>query len=87
MSARDVIARAIEQPPIEADTAGMIVAALHAAGYRILGPDDIDPVTLERCARVADESRSYHGWISQSTQAGEAAEKIAATIRSLGEGR
>lgn len=28
-------------------------AALNAAGFRILGPDEVDPVTLEKCAEVA----------------------------------
>jgi hypothetical protein len=30
--------------------ASAIITALHAAGFRILGPDEVDQVTLEKCA-------------------------------------
>lgn len=33
--------------------ASAILAALTAGGYRIVGPDEVDPVTLEKCAEVA----------------------------------
>lgn len=28
---------------------------LIAAGYRIVGPDEVDPVTVERCAQIAED--------------------------------
>lgn len=37
----------------EIPRADAILHALNAAGYRILGPDEIDPVTMEKCAEVA----------------------------------
>lgn len=30
-------------------------ARLHASGFRILGPDEIDGPTVDKCAEVADE--------------------------------
>lgn len=34
--------------------ADAILCALSRAGFRILGPDEVDPVTLERAAEVAE---------------------------------
>lgn len=55
VSARDVIARAMPQLGGNMlKDADDILAALTAAGYRILAPGDLDPVTIERCAAVCD---------------------------------
>lgn len=35
------------------EDAKAIIERLDVAGYRILGPDEVDPVTLEKCAEVA----------------------------------
>lgn len=52
--AREIIARAIEPFVHHADDVTSVVAnTLTTAGYRILGPDEVDPVTLERAAEVA----------------------------------
>ena len=53
MSARDVIAWTMKSlgafdPTREADA---VLVALHAAGYRILGPGELDAETLERCIK------------------------------------
>ena len=58
MSARDVIASRVyafgeDRRYASADA---ILKALHAAGYRILAPGQIDDWTKERCAEVADQS-------------------------------
>lgn len=46
-AARDVIARAVEDSsPDPQAHADYLVAELTAAGYRILAPDELDPVTL-----------------------------------------
>lgn len=39
----------------------VIVASLTAAGFRILGPDEVDPVTVEKCAEVTEMYVSM-GW-------------------------
>lgn len=47
--AREIIARAIEPFVHHADDVTSVVAnTLTTAGYRILGPDEVDPVTLDR---------------------------------------
>lgn len=62
-------------------------AALHAAGFRILGPDEVDPVTVERCATAAER---YTAFPSPTSKAAQYHIKhcfkpaIAAAIRSLG---
>lgn len=53
MSARDVIANRIAGPSAK-NWANATIAALTAAGYRILGPDEIDPVTVERCIAIVE---------------------------------
>ncbi len=35
--------------------------ALIATGYRILGPDEVDPVTVERCASVVAPAMNKDG--------------------------
>lgn len=39
---------------IDGITADDMLAGLEGHGYRILGPGDIDPETLERCAEIGD---------------------------------
>lgn len=77
--------------------AGAFLASLSAAGYRILGPDDVDPVTVEKCAEVAErlaegrkeKEQKIGGWPWTATPFANHfwCEEIAAAIRSLGEGR
>jgi len=64
MSAREIIAKKLKDMGVHhVDIgAGLLLSGLTAAGYRILGPDDIDPVTVERCARTGQacaESEAY----------------------------
>lgn len=59
--------------------ASAIAAALDAAGFRILGPDEIDVPTVEKCADVADALPSGGEWIMQ--------ERVIAAIRALKEKR
>lgn len=54
-------------------------AHLTAAGYRILGPDEVDQVTVDKCAVEADE----HGRAWGPSMASPAI-IIAAAIRSIG---
>lgn len=50
-----------------------VVRDLRSAGYRLLGPDELDPVTVERCAEVA-RMKAWNG---------ATADQIAAALRSL----
>ncbi|MCG7507107.1 hypothetical protein [Mesorhizobium retamae] len=77
MSARDVIAKAICQRwfggnDVDADDraiARIAIEALTAAGYRILGPDDLDKVTVERF-RQEIERLTPHYQSQTATDAG-----------------
>ena len=46
-------------PHLGPDDAGdiydSVIESLNSAGFRILGPDEIDGPTVEKCAEVADE--------------------------------
>ena len=55
--AREIIAntRVDDGDPIGLTHANAIVVMLLAAGYRVIGPDEVDPVTLEKCAVIAKE--------------------------------
>lgn len=100
MSARDVIARALfetDRSDIRtADWSDQYESVrnkfreqadrLTAAGYRILGPDELDPVTVERCARTAAGTPWYVKTSPDHIRA-RTSEEYAAEIRSLGDGR
>ena len=60
---REVIAEAIPCNIVygRPQAADEIIDALHAAGFRILGPDEVDPVTVEKCAEVTEMYVSM-GW-------------------------
>lgn len=55
--AREIIAKTLRETHGTSESwqmqARWISEALTAAGYRLLGPDEPDPVTIERCAKVA----------------------------------
>lgn len=54
MSARDLIDEAARRYPDVPDAiAQRAINNLEAAGYRLLGPDEVDPVTVERVADAA----------------------------------
>lgn len=57
MSARDVIRDGIVRETgvtLAWTRADAAIAALSAAGYRVLAPGQIDPETRERCAEIAE---------------------------------
>ena len=58
--------------------ADAILCALSRAGFRILGPDEVDPVTVERCVEVAaaTDPEKPANWLHRR-------EEIAAAIRTL----
>ena len=74
--------------------ADAFLASLSAAGYRILGPDEVDPVTLEKCAEVAErlaedrktKEQEIGGWPWTATPIANHfwCEEIAAAIRAIG---
>lgn len=90
---REIIAKRIVGPKA-LDWADAVIEALHAAGYRILGPDEVDPVTVERCAEVAErlaedrktKEQEIGGWPWTATPIANHfwCEEIAAAIRALG---
>lgn len=56
-SAREVIAKQVrwgEVDRVSVEVAHNVISALTAAGYRIIGPDELDDVTLEKAAEIAD---------------------------------
>lgn len=73
--ARDVIARALASVGAfdSEGEATVVDMALTAAGYRILGPDELDPVTLEKAAEAGKEA----------AKVGDC-HHVAAAIRALG---
>lgn len=78
--AREIIALAIEPFVHHADdVTSVVISVLDAAGFRILGPDEVDSVTVERIAEFAKSEfqRNFEspvGWRDQ----------FAAAIRALG---
>jgi hypothetical protein len=77
MSARDVIAAKLPTKLNEA-WAEEIITALTAAGYRLIGPGELDRETIERCAQVADRIGNQY-WEGSASSASD----IAAALRSL----
>lgn len=84
--AREIIAEKIQEfrdPSPDSYISGVtysfaddLMDALTAAGFRILGPDEVDPVTLEKCVEVADqiapesmEWNSYAAWVQRVANA------------------
>jgi len=70
--------------------ADAILCALSRAGFRILGKDEVDPVTVEKCAVIAEKlsetwsnSRDAYQAV-QEAAASDKAHEIADTIRALG---
>lgn len=53
MSARDVIEQALMKATHLPFGTRAVLEALTAAGYRLIGPDELDRVTVERCADLA----------------------------------
>lgn len=56
--AREIIAKQVrwgEVDRVSAEVADNVMAALHTAGSRILGPDEVDRVTLEKAAMHLSE--------------------------------
>lgn len=64
------------------DTAELGLRRVLAAGYRILGPDEVDPVSMEMAAATAEGHRT-EGWRDPEV-AESVVEEVAATIRTLG---
>lgn len=67
--------------------ADRIVDALTSTGFRILGPDEIDGLTVEKCAEVARGQMSMHQGSFGSQPAYVASHAIADAIRALKEKR
>lgn len=55
-----------------------ILDAIEAVGYRILGPDEVDQVTVEKCAEVAERMLRFADTTSEADIA------ISEAIRALG---
>jgi hypothetical protein len=55
-----IVDRALREFPDVRSRASYIVAALTGAGYRILGPEELDGHTLERAAEICDVVADEH---------------------------
>ncbi len=55
MSARDIIASWMSGYAGSEGRADNAIEDLTAAGWRLVGPDEVDPVTVERCAQLVEE--------------------------------
>lgn len=54
--AREIIALTIEPFVHHADdVTSVVISALTAAGFRIVGPGEVDKETVEKCAEVVEE--------------------------------
>mgnify|MGYP000908331909 CR=1 FL=1 len=70
--------------------ADAILCALSRAGFHIIGPDEVDPVTVEKCGNIALSyvSQTDYDLEPEAAVAGSVTAKmIAAAIRSLKGGR
>ena len=68
-------------------TAAGMVEAITASGFRILGPDEIDGPTVEKCAEVAKGQMSIHQGSFGSQPAYVASHAISIAIGALKEKR
>lgn len=62
MSGREIIREAIIANVTRSPTTktNAVLDALTAAGYRLIGPGEVDPVTVERCAEIARAAHISH---------------------------
>lgn len=86
MSARDIIKQAFEtefDDTYSGDAfADKCVTILHEEGYRILAPGELDDVSLEVAAKVADKSAATAGIISHEFSSARL-EELPDAIRAL----
>lgn len=61
-------------------TAAGMVEAVTTAGFRVLGPDEVDPVTVEKCAEVVERMLRFADTTSEADIA------ISEAIRALTSG-
>lgn len=90
MSAREIIAAILARDAgrkyvlwQDSELSDTIVEQLTAAGHRILGPDELCPVTVERCAIVADtidqkDTPGTSRWLALGNFAGDIRDAIRA---------
>jgi hypothetical protein len=84
MSARDVIREALILNSTRSTTTKTqaVERALHRTGYRILAPGELDDVSIEAAARVADEHAAGAGIVSHEASSA-ALEELPDAIRAL----
>jgi hypothetical protein len=84
---REIIAKAISGTPFPSPRIFRrvegAISELTAAGYRILGPDDLDPVTLERAASEYEKHNKIGREWAPGSFWGSVAREGAARVRSL----
>lgn len=85
MTAREIIAMCQHDHgltfPSEFEVADHVIGRLTSRGFHILGPDEIDGPTVEKCAEVAAQMLKFADTTSRADQ------EIAAAIRALKEKR
>lgn len=88
--AREIIATTYIEgrtEPVGPLHAQAILAALTAASFRVLAPEEVDPVTVEKCAAIADEQAAKHQGPFTSQPAYVASCAIRDALRALKEKR
>lgn len=82
MSARDEMMKTlVDFTSFPGGVADEVLQTLASAGYRILGPDEDDSVTLENAAEIAD---TFEDWGDYSGYLETASSQIASRVRALG---
>lgn len=88
VDAREVITAAIPCNIVygRPQAADEIIRALAAAGFRILGPGELDVETVEKCAQVAERAGKPAGASDGGTYVVGSATDAATAIRALASG-
>lgn len=88
MKVRTLIPKRLD--PMDDPAHATVIANLVSAGFRLVGPDELDPATVERCAQVAELTRD--GFLSPQYATNQpagsfcerfACDEVARSIRTL----
>lgn len=84
-TAREIIARACpwgERNPTSLAVADEVIVSLAFAGFRIVGPGEVDKETVEKCAALCEQPRTFIDGTAAVLPSGRA---YATAIRALAE--
>lgn len=80
MKVRTLIPKRLD--PMDDPAHATVIANLVSAGFRLVGPDELDPATVERCAQVV-AARGPATQDMTSTMICDALDEAAAALRTL----